>query len=159
MSSDYYEPVAGSPRPLSGCVPTFTSMDISPLCRLPPAATVLVPSEETIRQESQPQRRSYCQSQDSAGWNLLPQLPGVDHLFLHIHRQALPRCSRCAPSQRFSTSIHPQGGFASGVKWLCQDLLLIRQVEQSWCKKPTATLRSHNLPWVRSFILFLLPRG
>ena len=56
MSSHYYEPVAGSPRPLSGCVPTFTSMDISPRCRLPQAATVLVPSEETIRQESKPQK-------------------------------------------------------------------------------------------------------
>ncbi|KAG0133081.1 hypothetical protein HOY82DRAFT_605117 [Tuber indicum] len=31
MSSHYHEPISGSPRPLSGCVPTYMSMDISPV--------------------------------------------------------------------------------------------------------------------------------
>jgi len=102
ITSHYYEAVVGSPRPLSGCIPTFASMDISLRCRLPPAATVLVSSEETIRLRSQPQRRSRRQSQDSAGWNVLQQLPGVDSLFLQAHRLDLPRYPRGqVPSQWF----------------------------------------------------------
>jgi len=83
-------PLREIPVPYLRVFPPPHLIDISRQCLLPPTPIILAPSEETIRQDSQPLRRSRCPSQDSAGWNVLRQLPGMENLFLLLHRLALP---------------------------------------------------------------------